>query len=62
MTTKPYPERRDGNGYSFFADGKWFMVRCHECERENYPLAVAAGVCYFCGFDANKKFSEEVKE
>jgi hypothetical protein len=40
-------------------DGRWFLVRCFECEpergTENYSMAVASGICYRCGHDANKK-------
>lgn len=40
-------------------DGRWYLVRCYECnpERgtENYGAAVASGICYRCGYDINKK-------
>jgi hypothetical protein len=40
-------------------DGRWFLVRCYECEpergTENYGAAVSSGICYRCGYDANKK-------
>lgn len=27
------------------------LIRCPKCGRENYALAVAAGVCVWCGFN-----------
>lgn len=48
-------ERRDGGGNSFWANGMWYMQRCHSCRRENYALSVATGKCAWCGFDANNK-------
>ena len=38
-------------------DGRVFMVRCYKCDgergRENYAMAVASGICAWCGDDAN---------
>ena len=40
-------------------DGRWYLVRCYECEpergTENYAAAVSSGICYRCGHDVNKK-------
>jgi len=33
--------------------GKWCVVRCDKCERENYAPAVSSGVCVWCGWDEN---------
>lgn len=30
------------------------MTRCFACGRENYCMAVSAGVCAWCGYDSNK--------
>lgn len=43
---------------NFMADGKLYLVRCYVCDpergKENYALAVAAGVCAWCGWTAKK--------
>jgi hypothetical protein len=35
-------------------EGKFFLVRCYNCDkdngRENSTIAVASGVCAFCGW------------
>lgn len=36
-------------------DGEPFLQRCPECDRENYIMNVALGVCTWCGFNANKE-------
>ena len=41
------------NGYSFESDGQRFLVRCHNCGRENYSVAVATGICVWCGYNDN---------
>lgn len=46
---------RKGQGFGYEVDGKVFMIRCFECGRENYALAVASGKCAWCGHDANEK-------
>jgi ribosomal protein L37E len=52
---KAREERRDGKGFSFRDGNGWYMVRCHECGRENYAMNVPSGQCCWCGFDANKQ-------
>ncbi len=37
-------------------EGECYLVRCPECEKENYSPAVASGMCSWCGYDLNKKF------
>ena len=37
--------------YGFVGDnGKIYLTRCPECERENYVHAVASGHCCWCGY------------
>jgi ribosomal protein L37E len=47
------PDRRDvrwgDRGYGFFVDNQFYLVRCGDCGRENYALAVASGQCAACG-------------
>jgi ribosomal protein S27E len=31
-------------------DGNPYLVKCPECKKENYSLAVSSGQCSFCGF------------
>lgn len=38
---------------NFISNGKVFLVRCPECKKENWAMAVADGVCVWCGFDGN---------
>lgn len=35
-------------------EGKAFLVKCPKCERENYGLAVATGICCWCKYDLNE--------
>lgn len=43
-----------GVGYQGKKEGDPICVtRCPDCERENYPLVVAKGICALCGFDPN---------
>jgi hypothetical protein len=32
---------------------RWALVKCFECDRENYAFNVLRGVCVWCGFDIN---------
>jgi ribosomal protein L37E len=41
------------------SEGKPYVVRCPACKRENYAMAVATGVCAWCGWDANKADDSE---
>lgn len=47
-------------GISAQNDGRILLIRCPKCKRENYALAVADGICSFCGYDAHK--DAELKE
>lgn len=40
-------------GYVFAReDGRLYLVRCPECGRENYAMAVSSGYCVWCGREA----------
>jgi ribosomal protein L37E len=43
-----------GLGYRKLSDNTLGMLRCFECGTENYVLQVSSGICYCCGFNANK--------
>lgn len=30
------------------------LLRCPECNRENYAMAVHSGICAWCNWDANQ--------
>lgn len=38
------------DGVEWYTDGTILVLRCPKCKRENYALAVADGVCCWCGF------------
>lgn len=49
VSTRHKERRYDGEGYSFRnKSGEWYMIRCHECGKENYAPSVATGVCACC--------------
>ena len=35
------------------------LLRCPKCGRENYALAVADGMCCWCGFDGRELLKQE---
>ena len=43
----------------FDENGKFYLVRCYECEpdegRENYLIAVASGQCAWCAWKGKNK-------
>jgi ssDNA-binding Zn-finger/Zn-ribbon topoisomerase 1 len=43
----------DSNFYG--DDGKFYMVRCPKCKRENWLPAVADGRCAWCGYKGEDK-------
>jgi len=52
---------RYGKGQGFRnAAGEIFLERCFKCGKENWAVAVATGICAFCGYDANKEVPENV--
>lgn len=45
---------KKGKGFGYKKDdGSIGMIRCFECGRENYAMAVSSGCCAWCGHDAN---------
>lgn len=36
--------------------GRVYLVKCPniECSKENYSIAVASGICAFCGYNLNE--------
>jgi ribosomal protein S27E len=40
-------------------DGRFYLVRCPECGRENYVFTVSSGICCWCGHDGNKAHDGE---
>jgi ribosomal protein L37E len=42
-----------GNGYQGKDDKRFYIIRCPRCRRENWGIAVATGMCCWCGLDAN---------
>ena len=42
-----------GFGYVDRERGRIGLIKCPKCLRENYAVAVADGICAFCGFNAN---------
>ena len=36
---------------NFISKGRFYMVRCFKCNRENYAFNVATGICTWCGHD-----------
>jgi len=59
MTTPVWKQRewREKAGRANFhgPDGRFYLVYCPECGRENYGPAVAGGVCSWCGYDGNEE-------
>lgn len=35
------------------------LIRCPECGRENYALAVADGICCWCGFNGRTLLNKQ---
>ena len=47
-------------GVEYYPDDDLILlIRCPECEQENYALMVANGICVWCGFDARDLLKEE---
>lgn len=54
---------RKGKGYGFVSSHNTiYLVRCFECGKDNYAMAVASGCCAWCGFDANATDIKENKD
>ena len=41
--------------HGFQVENNVYLVRCPKCNKENYALCVADGICAWCGYDANKE-------
>jgi len=39
-----------------------FMVRCFECERENWAMAVVSGQCAWCGYKMKEEDLDNLNE
>lgn len=39
-------------------DGKYALIICGECGKENNTENIALGICTWCGFDINKQFKQ----
>lgn len=47
-------------GHSYIDDdGTICMIRCLDCGRENWAMAVAAGHCTWCGYNPNSTVARE---
>lgn len=45
---------------NFFDDqGKFYLVYCYECNKENYSMAVASGTCAWCNWSYEKEIENE---
>lgn len=50
------------NGIWRGEDGRMYVARCPKCGSENYALAVASGVCVWCGYNANEDYKKKEEE
>jgi hypothetical protein len=49
----------NGRTIGYVGDGgDMGLERCPECERENYAMSVASGVCCWCGYDLKVTIEE----
>ncbi len=39
---------------------QFFLQRCPSCDRENYAMNVAVGICTWCGYEASEKDINEL--
>jgi len=46
---------KNGVGYKDRDTGLTCMIRCFECGRENYALAVSSGYCSWCRYTPNEE-------
>ena len=51
---KPNIKLTEKSAPNFHSNEQTFLVKCPECERENWALAVATGICAWCRYDLNK--------
>lgn len=52
----------DSTDYGFVIDDNYYMVRCPSCQRENYTMAVASGICCWCGEDGRSDYQAKMDE
>ena len=45
----------NGMVIGFRSNGKLYLTRCPQCERENYAPSVASGQCAWCGWEEEKE-------
>ena len=54
MSNPPEPvtvfEQLKNKANFFDAQGRLFLVRCVACDRENWSMRVASGMCSWCGW------------
>ena len=53
-----YKKGSTRNGLYLQVDGKYGLIKCPECNQENYALAVNSGICCWCGYNANGGLDE----
>ena len=58
MTTREDQLKNKANFLS--EEGKLFLVRCMQCNRENYALMVASGCCAWCAWGEETEDTDEV--
>ena len=47
-------------GVEYYPESKTLLlVRCPECNKENWAPNVALGVCTWCGYDAHKLLTDK---
>jgi len=54
MTPKEI-KAKGGNAFISKESGKLCLIRCPECQQENYVLNVMSGCCTWCDYNANEK-------
>ena len=55
-------EAEKGMEENFWSDGKFYMVRCPKCNKENYAPAVSTGQCAWCGYVLNRLADKIIDE
>jgi hypothetical protein len=62
MSDRELGTKRTEKGYSYeVPGGRWFLLRCHKCGRENYGVMVSLGVCCWCGWEERGEEDEDVR-
>ena len=56
MENKEFKDNMQSKHPNFIGDnGKLYLVRCFKCNTENYAMAVATGICAWCGWSEKNK-------